>query len=57
VVGKLNVREGKESRPAILWFRLMIRKIRANRDIVVKALNDLGARQARRRLSAMVGPR
>jgi HlyD family secretion protein len=47
VVGKLNVREGKEVKAGDIVISLDDTQIRANRDIVVKALNELGARQAR----------
>jgi HlyD family secretion protein len=47
VVGKLNVREGKEVKAGDIVVSLDDTQIRANRDIVVKALNELGARQAR----------
>jgi membrane fusion protein, type I secretion system len=47
VVGKLNVREGKEVQAGDIVISLDDTQIRANRDIVVKALNELGARQAR----------
>jgi HlyD family secretion protein len=47
VVGKLNVREGKEIKAGDIVVSLDDTQIRANRDIVVKALNELAARQAR----------
>ena len=47
VVGKLNVREGKEVKAGDIAVSLDDTQIRANRDIVVKALNELAARQAR----------
>jgi HlyD family secretion protein len=47
VVGKLNVREGKEVKAGDIVISLDDTQIRANRDIVVKALNELSARQAR----------
>jgi HlyD family secretion protein len=47
VVGKLNVREGKEVKAGDIVISLDDTQIRANRDIVVKALNELAARQAR----------
>jgi membrane fusion protein, type I secretion system len=47
VVGKLNVREGKEVNAGDIVVSLDDTQIRANRDIVVKALNELAARQAR----------
>jgi HlyD family secretion protein len=47
VVGKLNVREGKEVEAGDIVVSLDDTQIRANRDIVVKALNELAARQAR----------
>jgi HlyD family secretion protein len=47
VVGKLNVREGKEVKAGDIVVSLDDTQIRANRDIVVKALNELAARQAR----------
>jgi membrane fusion protein, type I secretion system len=47
VVGKLNVREGKEVKAGEIVVSLDDTQIRANRDIVVKALNELAARQAR----------
>ena len=47
VVGKLNVREGKEVQAGDIVISLDDTQIRANRDIVVKALNELAARQAR----------
>jgi HlyD family secretion protein len=47
VVGKLNVREGKEVKAGDIVVSLDDIQIRANRDIVVKALNELAARQAR----------
>jgi len=47
VVGKLNVREGKEVKAGDIVVSLDDTQIRANRDIVVKALNELAAREAR----------
>jgi len=47
VVGMLNVREGKEVKAGDIVVSLDDTQIRANRDIVVKALNELAARQAR----------
>jgi membrane fusion protein, type I secretion system len=47
VVGTLNVREGKEVKADDIVVTLDDTQIRANRDIVVKALNELAARQAR----------
>jgi HlyD family secretion protein len=47
VVGKLNVREGKDVKADDIVISLDDTQIRANRDIVVKALNELAARQAR----------
>ena len=47
VVGNLNVREGKEVKAGDIVISLDDTQIRANRDIMVKALNELGARQAR----------
>jgi HlyD family secretion protein len=47
VVGRLNVREGKEVKAGEIVISLDDTQIRANRDIVVKALNELSARQAR----------
>jgi HlyD family secretion protein len=47
VVGKLNVREGQEVKAGDIVVSLDDTQIRANRDIVVKALNELAARQAR----------
>jgi HlyD family secretion protein len=47
VVGTLNVREGKEVKVDDIVVTLDDTQIRANRDIVVKALNELAARQAR----------
>jgi HlyD family secretion protein len=47
VVGKLNVREGKEVKAGDIVVSLDDTQILANRDIVVKALNELAARQAR----------
>jgi HlyD family secretion protein len=47
VVGKLNVREGQEVKADDIVISLDDTQIRANRDIVVKALNELAARQAR----------
>jgi membrane fusion protein, type I secretion system len=47
VVGRLNVREGKEVKAGDIVVSLDDTQIRANRDIVVKALNELAARQAR----------
>jgi HlyD family secretion protein len=47
VVGTLNVREGKEVKAGDIVVSLDDTQIRANRDIVVKALNELAARQAR----------
>jgi HlyD family secretion protein len=47
VVGKLNVRDGKEVKAGDIVVSLDDTQIRANRDIVVKALNELAARQAR----------
>jgi HlyD family secretion protein len=47
VVGKLNVREGSQVKAGDIVVSLDDTQIRANRDIVVKALNELAARQAR----------
>src|SRR5437016_12318785 len=47
VVDRLNVREGKEVKAGDIVISLDDTQIRANRDIVVKALNELAARQAR----------
>src|SRR5215470_2821284 len=47
VVGKLNVREGALVKADDIVVALDDTQIRANRDIVVKALNELAARQAR----------
>ncbi len=47
VVGSLNVREGQEVKAGDIVISLDDTQIRANRDIVVKALNELAARQAR----------
>ena len=47
VVGKLNVREGTLVKADDIVISLDDTQIRANRDIVVKALNELAARQAR----------
>jgi HlyD family secretion protein len=47
VVGRLNVREGQEVKAGDVVISLDDTQIRANRDIVVKALNELAARQAR----------
>jgi HlyD family secretion protein len=47
VVGKLNVREGQAVKAGDVVIALDDTQIRANRDIVVKALNELAARQAR----------
>jgi HlyD family secretion protein len=47
VVGTLNVREGKEVKAGDIVVSLDDTQIRANRDIVAKALNELAARQAR----------
>src|SRR5262249_24748672 len=47
VVGKLNVHEGDEVKAEDVVISLDDTQIRASRDIVVKALNELGARQAR----------
>src|SRR5712672_3094104 len=47
VVGKLNVREGQEVKAGDIVISLDDTQIRASRDIVVKALNELAARQAR----------
>src|SRR5439155_22450531 len=47
VVGTLNVREGKEVKAGDIVVALDDTQIRANRDIVVKALNELAARQSR----------
>jgi HlyD family secretion protein len=47
VVGKLNVREGSQVKADDIVISLDDTQIRANRDIVVKALNELAARQAR----------
>jgi HlyD family secretion protein len=47
VVGKLNVREGQAVKAGDIVVSLDDTQIRANRDIVVKALNELAARQAR----------
>ena len=47
VVGRLNVREGQEVKAGDIVVSLDDTQIRANRDIVVKALNELSARQAR----------
>jgi len=47
VVGKLNVREGQAVNAGDIVISLDDTQIRANRDIVVKALNELVARQAR----------
>jgi HlyD family secretion protein len=47
VVGKLNVREGSQVKADDIVVSLDDTQIRANRDIVVKALNELAARQAR----------
>jgi len=47
VVGRLNVREGQEVKAGDIVISLDDTQIRANRDIVVKALNELSARQAR----------
>src|SRR5215510_15807245 len=47
VVGSLNVREGSPVKAGDIVISLDDTQIRANRDIVVKALNELAARQAR----------
>jgi HlyD family secretion protein len=47
VVGKLNVREGQEVKAGDIVISLDDTQIRVSRDIVVKALNELAARQAR----------
>ena len=47
VVGRLNVHEGQEVKAGDIVISLDDTQIRANRDIVVKALNELAARQAR----------
>jgi len=47
VVGNLYVREGVAVKAGDVVVRLDDTQIRANRDIVVKALNELAARQAR----------
>jgi HlyD family secretion protein len=47
VVGKLSVREGALVKADDIVVALDDTQIRANRDIVVKALNELAARQAR----------
>jgi HlyD family secretion protein len=47
VVGRLNVREGQAVKAGDIVISLDDTQIRANRDIVVKALNELAARQAR----------
>jgi HlyD family secretion protein len=47
VVGRLNVREGQAVKAGDIVVSLDDTQIRANRDIVVKALNELAARQAR----------
>jgi len=47
VVGRLNVREGQAVTAGDIVISLDDTQIRANRDIVVKALNELAARQAR----------
>jgi len=47
VVGKLNVREGQAVKAGDIVISLDDTQIRANRDIYVKALNELAARQAR----------
>src|SRR5262247_1170900 len=47
VVGRLNVREGQEVKAGDIVISLDDTQIRANRDIVVKALNELAARQGR----------
>jgi HlyD family secretion protein len=47
VVGSLNVRDGDHVKAGQIVVRLDDTQIRANRDIVVKALNELAARQAR----------
>jgi HlyD family secretion protein len=47
VVGRLNVHEGQEVKAGEIVISLDDTQIRANRDIVVKALNELAARQAR----------
>ena len=47
VVGKLNVRDGSQVKAGDIVVSLDDTQIRANRDIVVKALNELAARQAR----------
>jgi membrane fusion protein, type I secretion system len=47
VVGKLNVHEGQEVKADDIVISLDDTQIRANRDIMVKALNELAARQAR----------
>src|SRR5262245_36365962 len=47
VVGSLNVREGSQVKAGDIVISLDDTQIRANRDIVVKALNELAARQAR----------
>jgi HlyD family secretion protein len=47
VIGRLNVREGQEVKAGDIVISLDDTQIRANRDIVVKALNELAARQAR----------
>src|SRR5262245_64249870 len=44
VVGELNVREGKQVSASEILLRLDDTQIRANRDIVIKALNELTAR-------------
>ncbi len=47
VVWALNVRDGKQVSANEILVRLDDTQIRANRDIVVKALNELAARQSR----------
>ena len=47
VVGELNVREGDHVKAGEIVVRLDDTQTRANLDIVVKALNELAARQAR----------
>ncbi len=47
VVGTLNVRDGSPVKAGDIVVSLDDTQIRANRDIVVKALNELAARQAR----------